>query len=68
MIFLLAAGGIGAAIANSNDDEIKDQAVTRALAENQPAQVVVIESKSQPVCPTGYACDFERGVILKLPE
>lgn len=68
MLFLLLAGGAGAAIANSNDDEIRSQAATQALVEAKSAQVVVVENKPQPICPTGYACDFERGVILKLPE
>lgn len=60
-----AAAGVGVVGANLLTDALqKDPEPTQAVAPvAAPAPV-----QAAPVCPTGYACDFANGVILKLPQ
>lgn len=64
MFWLIGAALAGAAVANSDDDQIREAAKTQALVE----QAVQQTKPSNKVCPAGYACDFDTNTIVKLPE
>lgn len=68
-----SGGGLMSTIAGSAIGSVAGSYIGTSLAQpDEPKQNTVEQVQPQPqsnqVCPQGYACDFDKGVVLKLPQ